>query len=399
MHWLSDNQAKIEDNLFCRKKSKQSNFYWYDVTSSYFEGVYNELAAFGYNRDQKKRKRIMVVGLLCQEDGDPVSIEGFKGNTQDTQTFESQLIKLKKRFECETITIVCDRGIIREKQKLLLKEYGFHYITALPMRQITPLLQAEIVIPEKFTSELQSTSHEGRRYIYRRNPERALETQKQRQERVDTAQKRINQENSRLREKPKSSPLTAKKRTQKYLKKLFLHEWVQVKVKKRQLYLEIDEEKLKVKSKFDGCYIWTTDWQEEELSDREVYEQYKNLKFIEDDFRTFKTTFLDIRPIFVRNEESTRGHLVVVMLAHMIIRELRKSWDKFNKTVEEGLRELSLLCRQTVQTCGQEFERIPKPNKEMLALLNAAQVKLPTTLEEVQVPVVTRRKVRKNASR
>ena len=168
--------------------------------------MHNELSAFGYNRDQKKRKRIIVVGLLCQEAGDPVSIEAFKGNTQDTQTFENQLVKLKKRFACESITLICDRGIIREKQKKLLKNYGFHYITALPMRQITPLLEAKVVIPEQFTNELQSTNQDGRRYIYRRNPERALETQKQRQERLDTAQRKIDQENLRLREKIKSSP-------------------------------------------------------------------------------------------------------------------------------------------------------------------------------------------------
>ncbi|MGI0060802.1 MAG: IS1634 family transposase, partial [Nitrosotalea sp.] len=103
LHWLSEQQHEIEDSLFKRKKSSQK-FYWYDVTSSYLEGIHNNLAAFGYNRDKKKRKRIIVVGLLCQDGGDPVSIEAFKGNTQDTQTFENQLIKLKKRFGCESIS-------------------------------------------------------------------------------------------------------------------------------------------------------------------------------------------------------------------------------------------------------------------------------------------------------
>jgi Transposase DDE domain len=397
LHWLDKNQAEIENFLFNRKK-KSDQFFWYDVTSSYLEGIHNELSAFGYNRDQKKRKRIIVVGLLCQEAGDPISIEAFKGNTQDTQTFENQLIKLKKRFGCSSITLICDRGIIREKQKKLLSEYGFHYITALPMRQITPLLNANVIVPEQFTNELQSKVHEGRRYIYRRNPERALETQKQRQERLDTAQRRINQENLRLREKPKSSSNTAKKRSQKYLKRLYLNEWVTITTKKRQLFLEVNEEALKIKSKFDGCYVWTTDWTEEQISTREVYEQYKNLKHVEEDFRTFKTTLLEIRPIFVRSEESTRGHLLVIMLAHMIIRELRKAWKNFNKTVEEGLVELSLLCRQTIQYSGGEtIDCIPVPNQGISALLKAVDIKMPQAIEEKTVPVVTRHKVRKSA--
>lgn len=398
LHWLTQNQNRIEHDLF-KSKSKSQHFYWYDVTSSYLEGAYNELAAFGYDRDKKKRKRIIVIGLLCQDDGDPISIEAFRGNTQDTQTFESQLIKLKDRFGCDSVTIISDRGIIREKQKKLLEQFGFHYITALPMRQITPLLNQRVVVPEEFTSELQSTLHGERRYIYRRNPERALETERKRYERLETAQRKVDQENFRLSEKLKSSSYTAKRRIQKFLKKLCIYEWVKVTVKKRQLQLEIDKEKLQENAKFDGCYIWTTSWPEEQLSDREVYEHYKNLKYIEDDFRNFKTTFLEIRPIFVRTEESTRGHLLVVMLAHMILRELRKGWESFNKTVGEALTELSYLCRQTIRFSDKTIECIGTPNQTMSQLLEAIKVTMPNRIEEQRVPVVTRHKVRKDVKR
>lgn len=398
LHWLDDNQEKIEDSLFS-KKSKTKKFYWYDVTSSYFEGVHNELAAFGYDRDKKKRKRIMVVGLLCQDNGDPVSIEAFKGNTQDTQTFENQLIKLKTRFGCESVTLICDRGIIREKQKQLLEKYGFHYITALPMRQITPLLKDRVVVPEEFTAELRSTIHKGRRYIYRRNPARALETKKQRDERFNTALGKVNGENAKIKERPKASLDTAKSRIQKYLNKLCIDEWAYVEIERRKLVLKMDKQALKIQSRFDGCYIWTTDLPESEVNDREVYEHYKDLKHIEEDFRSFKSTFLEIRPIHVRTEKSTRGHLLIVMLAHLIVRELRNAWEKFNLTVKEGLEELTLLCRQRIVFPRSSIECIPTPTPQMSLLLEAVNVKMPTTIPEVQVKVVTRRKVRKSASR
>jgi len=399
LHWLDDNQIKIEDSLFKRKKSSQS-FYWYDVTSSYLEGMYNQLATFGYNRDKKIRKRIIVVGLLCQDKGDPVSIEAFRGNTQDTQTFENQLKKLKERFGCKSITMVCDRGLIREKQKKLLKEYNYHYITALPMPQIQSLLKAGLVELKEFTNELKFFSHDNRRYIYRRNLERALETQKQRQERLETAQRKVYQENTRLDDLKQASPYCAKNRIQKVLKKLCLFEWVSVSISQKRLILNIDENNLIKKAEMDGCYIWTTDLTEQEASDREIYERYKDLKYIEDDFRSFKTSFLEIRPLFVRSETSTRGHLVVVMLAHLILRELRAGWASFNKTVEEILGELSLLCRNTIQFSNErKIDRIPLPNEGMKALLDAVSVKMPTSIEEIKVPVVTRRKVRENATR
>lgn len=87
------------------------------------------------------------------------------------------------------------------------------------------------------------------------------------------------------------------------------------------------------------------------------------------------------------------------MLAHLILRELRSKWLQFNKTVEEALNELSFLCRQTIQyPGGQKIECIPIPSEGMNALLKAADVKMPKSLKELKVPVVTRRKVRKSAT-
>jgi hypothetical protein len=53
------------------------------VTSSYREGDQNELADWGYNRDKKRGKKQIVIGLLCDEQGEPVSVEVFTGNTAD----------------------------------------------------------------------------------------------------------------------------------------------------------------------------------------------------------------------------------------------------------------------------------------------------------------------------
>jgi len=77
---------------------EQPGLFLYDVTSSYLEGTQNELAAFGYNRDGKKGKRQIVIGLLCNEDGKPLSIEVFTGNTQDPKTLASRIDKVAKRF-------------------------------------------------------------------------------------------------------------------------------------------------------------------------------------------------------------------------------------------------------------------------------------------------------------
>jgi transposase len=398
LHWLDKNQNEIEDSLFSRKKHAKKLF-WYDVTSSYFEGVNNELSAFGYNRDKKSGKRIIVVGLLCQENGDPLSIEAFKGNTQDTQTFQSQLDKLKNRFKCESVTLICDRGLIRDKQKNLLKEYGYHYISALPMPQVLSLLNEKLLYVEDFTAELKCFSHQGLRYIYRRNPKRALDAQDQRQERLESLKRKVDSENMYLHEHPKASIEVSEKKIKSFLKTLCLLDWVSAQIVDKKHILCIDEEQLKKKSEMDGCYIWTTDLSEQEMSTKEIYERYKDLKYIEDDFRSFKTSFLEVRPFYVRSEMSTRGHLLIVMLSHMILRKLREKWAHFNKTTAEAIGELSLLCRNTIEfSDGQKIQCIPTPNEGLGKLLEALDITMPKSLEEIKVPVVTRHKVRNSAS-
>ncbi|MDR1535665.1 MAG: transposase, partial [Planctomycetota bacterium] len=129
---LSQHQGQIEASLF-RKRRKEggSNLYLHDVTSSYPEGEENAFAAYGYNRDRKKGKKRIMAGLLADAQGDPVSVEAFRGNTLDFQTLAPRIKKTAERFGCREVTFVGDRGMIKSGQIEDLNRHGFHYITAL----------------------------------------------------------------------------------------------------------------------------------------------------------------------------------------------------------------------------------------------------------------------------
>lgn len=128
--WLQEHQVEIEQRLFktryCHKrqqeKKKVPELFLYDVTSSYFEGVCNALSDWGYSRDGKKGKKQVVVGLLCDEAGEPLSVEVFRGNTSDLKTFRNQIAKIAQRFGCQRVTMVGDRGMIKSAQIQQLKE-------------------------------------------------------------------------------------------------------------------------------------------------------------------------------------------------------------------------------------------------------------------------------------
>ena len=173
--WLAENQGEIEQKLFeLRRGGKKPKLFLYDVTSSYLEGEQNYFGAHGYNRDGKKGKKQIVIGLLCDEDGEAVSTEVFFGNTQDTQTFAPQVRKIAERFGCKEVTLVGDRGMIKTLQIEQLPE-GFHYITAITKPQIEALVNKGILQLGLFEDKLCEVQENGVRYILRRNPVRAEE--------------------------------------------------------------------------------------------------------------------------------------------------------------------------------------------------------------------------------
>ena len=100
LDYMHENKIKIEDKLFrTYYKDKPPKKFFYDVTSSYVEGdyVHSNLVAYGYNRDGKKGKQQIVIGLLTDEDGHAVSIDTYPGNTNDIKTFIDQLNCLKHK--------------------------------------------------------------------------------------------------------------------------------------------------------------------------------------------------------------------------------------------------------------------------------------------------------------
>jgi hypothetical protein len=122
-----------------------------------------------------------------------------------------------------------------------------------------------------------------------------------------------------------------------------------------------------------------------------VHDRYKDLTEVEIAFRTSKTAHLELRPIHVRTEEHTRGHVLVVMLAYLIRRELSRAWAGLNLTVEEGLAQLATLCSMEVKVeGGASCLRIPEPRPASAALLKAASVRMPEVLPHLATRVVTR---------
>ena len=399
LDWLCENQARIENRLFKAAAAlKKPGLYLYDVTSSYLEGVCNELGAFGYNRDGKKGKRQIVIGLLCNEKGRALSIEVFAGNTCDPATMASQIRKVAERFGGGAITFVGDRGMIKSAQIEDLVSRGFHYITAITKPQIEALLSAGTFQPALFDQELaEIEADDGVRYILRRNPLRAEEVRASRRDKLQSLRREVRKQNEYLTLHTLARVDVALRKINEHRVKLKIDKWVTVSASERSLSLDMDDQALAEVEKLDGCYVLKTDLGKG-LADKEtVHARYKDLALVERAFRTSKTVELEMRPIHVRLATRTRGHALVVMLGYVIVQELSRRWCEINLTVEEGIKQLTTLCATELHVNGQpRCNRIPEPRESIQELLAAAEVRLPDALACKGIKVATRKKLPEN---
>jgi Transposase DDE domain len=396
LDWLAGAQARIEERLFAqRQKTKPASLFLYDVTSSYLEGAQNELAAFGYNRDGKKGKRQIVIGLLCDEDGHPVSIEVFPGNTHDPQTFAAQITKVKARFGVHEITFVGDRGMIKGQQIEDLVQQGLHYITAITKPQIEKLLKHGTLQLDLFDQEVAEVlADEGIRYVLRRNPVRAQEVRDTRHAKLAKLQAQVAMKNQYLTDHPRANAPGALQKLVARAEKLRIADWVELTLTERVITLTIKEDAQQEAAKLDGCSVLKTDLTPAQAPKEMVHERYKDLASVEQAFRTCKTGHLEVRPIFLRREARTRAHAFVVMLAYQIIHYLASCWSTLDITVEEGLHALTTLCLVEVSpTHAPSYHCIPTPRDTLAQLLHRADIQLPKAFALSGTRVSTKKKL------
>jgi hypothetical protein len=305
LDWLQAHQVAIEQKLFHQVHREQPpELFLYDVTSSYLEGEKNQLAAFGYNRDGKKGKRQLVIGLLCDDQGTALSIEVFQGNTADTQTFSHQVTKVAQRFGGGAVTLVGDRGMIKGPQIEELsayKEHEFHYLTAITKPQIETLLHAgeiQMGLFDQVLAEVQAA--DGVRYVLRRNPTRAAEMQRAREDNYRALGQVIEEHNRYLQEHPRATLAVARRHLEAKSHRLKITDWVILTAQERTLVLSKNTDQLQPIEQLDGCYILKTDLSPTAASKELIHERYKDLALVEWAFRTSKTVQLEMRPLYVR---------------------------------------------------------------------------------------------------
>jgi len=317
----------------------------------------------------------------------------FAGNTADPATFGAQLRKVAERVGGGAVTCVGDRGMIKSRLVRDVLDQGSHNITAITKAQIETLLAQGVIQLGLFDQKLAEVTAEGVRYVLRRNPIRAEEMKASREDKLATLERRTEQANAYLAEHPRASGAKALARLEGWNQRLKTSAYVAFQLDGRSVRVTVDRLALAEAGRLDGCYVLKTDLPVARVSKETVHDRYRDLEKVEQAFRTSKTAHLEMRPIFARLADRTRGHALVVMLAYDLVRELSRCWSGLDCTVAEGLAELSSLTLDELVINGRPVgQRIAEPRESVRKLLEAANIQLPTAFRPATAPVSTKRK-------
>ncbi len=191
MDRLLARQERIERGL-AKQHLETGALALYDLTSVWMEGRFCPLARLGHSRDGKRNKLRIEFGLLCNQEGCPVSAEVFAGNTADPSTVGAQVKKLREQFNLSTVVPAGDRGMLTEARiREDIKPAELDWIGALRGSAIRSLVDNGTVqlslFDEKDPAEVKSDACPGERLMVCRNPLSAEQRAHKREALLDAA--------------------------------------------------------------------------------------------------------------------------------------------------------------------------------------------------------------------
>jgi transposase len=331
MDWLLERKGRIEKKLAERHLTDGSTVL-YDVTSSYYEGRTCPWAEFGHDRDGRKGLPIIVYGVMTDDEGRPVSVEVYRGNTGDPTTVADQVEKLRQKFALSRVVLVGDRGMLTQTQIRELKKHpGLGWITALRSAAIRKLVDGGALqlslFDEKNLAEIKSPDYPDERLMVCFNPILAGERGRKRGELLQSTEvglTKLAQEVARRTRTPlKQSEIGVK--AGKILGRYKVAKHFTLKIRDGGFEWARREDAIKKEAELDGIYVIRTSEPTERLSAADTVRRYKSLSQVERMFRCLKALDLLVRPIRHRSEERVPAHIFLCMLAYYVEWHLRQA--------------------------------------------------------------------------
>ncbi len=366
----------IEEELFQMRQDLFSglDIVFFDTTSLYFEGEGGEtLGQRGHSKDHRPDLNQMIVGVILDNNGNPVCCEMWPGNTADVKSLIPVVERIRSRFPIGRFCVVSDRGMISDATLAWLDKEHIPYILGARMRRVKEIKEKVLsadgnyreVFPEGASSKdpsplkVKEVVLENRRYIVCLNDRQARKDAADRQAITEALQEKLQHD-------PKS--LVGNKGFRKYLRL-------------DQDAVSLNEEKVQEEERFDGKWVLRTNT---DLTAEQVALKYKELWQVEHVFRDMKS-ILDTRPIFHQRDETIKGHVFCSFLALVLRKELDRRLGKTGHDFEwaDIKQDLKALQEVTLEDNGKRLAIRSECQGVCGKVFQAVGVALPLTIREV----------------
>lgn len=336
---------RINTNLV-KKAGRSPEIIYYDVTNFYFEiedpdddllndeGIVIEkgLRKMGVCKEERKLP-IVQMGLFMDDNGIPIAVESFPGNTLDHLTLRPALKKNIDDLGFSRFILIADRGICNYMNLLHVLDAGNGYIVSKSLLKSTKQEQEWTYCEDgyiktsddfKYKSRIVKRTHKDENGQSRTIEEKVVVYWSRKfQARCERENKKFLDFLKKLEESPENFRITAlqSKSLRKFFKKDCVNQKTGEVMTSSDIKAFIDFDKVAEYRKSMGYYqIVTSELKMEPL---EVIDKYHGLTQIEDQFRVMKGD-LDTRPFFVRTPDHVDAHMLICMISLILLRIIQK---------------------------------------------------------------------------
>lgn len=372
----------------------------YDLTSSYVEGAaeQNPMMRRGYSRDHRPDCKQLIIALIVNVEGFPLSYEVFDGDRADVTTLETVLRMVERKYGKARRVWVFDRGIVSEENLQALRRHGGQYLVGTPRKKLKEFEQQllggdwERVRPE-VEVKLVGTPQGEETYVLCRTAARK-EKEKAIRSRFSN---RIEDALGRLENRVRKGGLKDRNKIERQLGRIQARhpqvaDLYRMQVREAADGLRVAWELITDRRDWqelrEGAYLLRTNLQGESAS--KLWQKYIQLTEAEAAFRALKSE-LSVRPIFHQQERRVKAHVMVAFLGYALWvtlkHTLRRSYAEF--TPAKAIAELAIIQSADIilpTTDGREIRlrRITTPTLDQKKLLQRIGLALPDRLSLIR---------------
>jgi hypothetical protein len=242
------------------------------------------------------------------------------------------LAGIRAQFGLREAVVVGDRGMITSKhvREFQAEESGLQWISALRGKEIQHLLQTGDLQASLFEEvnliEFISSDYPGERLVACRNPLLASERAHHRPALLEAASVKLKRIQERVNAGRLKSEHAIGLKVGAALEQHKMSKHFNLTIREGHFTFERNQLSIDREAATDGIYIIRSNTPEASKSAADLVRTYKDLRFIEQLFRTLKGLDIAARPIHHRKADRTQTHLFICMLAYYVRWHLERAW-------------------------------------------------------------------------